>query len=56
MSAREDQQVGGVIMKIIQEIVYGSVIGYNFFKWAKREQNGNKIDPISSNPLLLKKS
>ncbi|WP_088067767.1 cytochrome c oxidase assembly factor CtaG [Gottfriedia luciferensis] len=56
MSAREDQQVGGIIMKIIQEIVYGSVIGYNFFKWAKREQNGNKIDPISSNPLLLKKS
>ncbi|MEH6939562.1 cytochrome c oxidase assembly protein, partial [Bacillus sp. JJ664] len=56
MSAREDQQVGGVIMKIIQEIVYGWVIGYNFFKWAKREQNGNKIDPISSNPLLLKKS
>lgn len=56
MTAREDQQVGGVIMKILQEIVYGSVIGYNFFKWAKREQNGNKIDPISSNPLLLKKS
>lgn len=56
MTAREDQQVGGVIMKIIQEIVYGWVIGYNFFKWAKREQNGNKIDPISSNPLLLKKS
>jgi len=56
MTAREDQQVGGVIMKIVQEIVYGWVIGYNFFKWAKREQNGNKIDPISNNPLLLKKS
>lgn len=56
MSAREDQQVGGIIMKIIQEIVYGSVIGYNFFKWAKRESNGNKIDPIGSNPYLLKKS
>ncbi|WP_026692163.1 cytochrome c oxidase assembly factor CtaG [Peribacillus kribbensis] len=33
----EDQQLGGVIMKIIQEIVYGSMLGYIFFDWYKKE-------------------
>jgi putative membrane protein len=34
----EDQQLGGVIMKIMQEIVYGSVLAYVFFKWYRRER------------------
>lgn len=34
----EDQQTGGIIMKLIQELIYGSLIGYIFFKWAKKEQ------------------
>jgi len=54
MTAAEDQQVGGIVMKIIQEIVYGFVMGYNFFKWAKREKNGSKIDPITQNPYASK--
>ncbi|MFD2972061.1 cytochrome c oxidase assembly factor CtaG [Peribacillus deserti] len=33
----EDQQLGGVLMKIIQEIVYGSMLGYIFFDWYKKE-------------------
>lgn len=33
----DDQQLGGVIMKVIQEIMFGSIIGYVFFKWAKIE-------------------
>lgn len=24
-------------MKVVQEIVYGTMIGYIFFKWAKKE-------------------
>ncbi|MGX4609344.1 cytochrome c oxidase assembly factor CtaG [Priestia megaterium] len=34
----EDQQLGGVIMKIIQEIVYGTVLGFIFFQWARKER------------------
>jgi putative membrane protein len=38
LSPLEDQQLGGVIMKIIQEVVYGSVLAYVFFKWYRRER------------------
>ncbi|CAG9611053.1 hypothetical protein BACCIP111899_00225 [Bacillus rhizoplanae] len=34
----EDQKTGGIIMKIVQEIVYGTVIGYVFFAWARKER------------------
>lgn len=38
LSPLDDQQLGGVIMKIVQEIVYGSVLAYVFFKWYRRER------------------
>jgi putative membrane protein len=38
LSPLDDQQLGGVIMKIIQEIVYGSVLAVIFFKWYRRER------------------
>lgn len=38
LSSLEDQQAGGVIMKVVQEIVYGTMIGYIFFNWAKKER------------------
>lgn len=34
----EDQKTGGVIMKVVQEFVYGTMIGYIFFKWARKER------------------
>ncbi|MCC2684528.1 MAG: hypothetical protein K0R75_1427 [Paenibacillaceae bacterium] len=34
----EDQQLGGVVMKIMQEIVYGTVIGFIFFRWFNMEK------------------
>lgn len=34
----EDQRLGGVIMKVVQEIIYGSFIGYVFVQWVKREK------------------
>lgn len=34
----DDQQTGGIIMKVIQELVYGTMIGYIFFKWARKER------------------
>lgn len=44
MGIVEDQQLGGIIMKIMQEITYGIVLGSIFFRWFSRESL--KIDPI----------
>lgn len=38
LSPLDDQQLGGVIMKIIQEIVYGATLAYIFFRWYRRER------------------
>jgi putative membrane protein len=51
----EDQQTGGVIMKIIQEIVYGTVIGYVFFRWARREREKEKNEAPALPPYLQTK-
>ncbi|UFU00907.1 cytochrome c oxidase assembly factor CtaG [Radiobacillus kanasensis] len=42
----EDQQLGGILMKITQEIVYGYVLARVFFGWFRKESQ--KIDPIPS--------
>lgn len=39
----EDQQLGGIMMKITQEIVYGFVLAKIFFTWFRKE---DKIDPV----------
>lgn len=33
----QDQQLGGVLMKIIQEVVYGTVLAQVFFKWYRKD-------------------
>nr|WP_263328144.1 cytochrome c oxidase assembly factor CtaG [Neobacillus sp. Marseille-Q6967] len=38
MSLVHDQQLGGVLMKIIQEIVYGVILGHVFFEWYRKDQ------------------
>lgn len=38
MSVLEDQQLGGVIMKIIQEIIYGIMLGRTFFEWYRKDK------------------
>jgi putative membrane protein len=55
MSPLHDQQLGGVIMKIIQEIVYGIMLGRVFFAWYKKDQAESERDmqkPL--NPSLIK--
>jgi putative membrane protein len=42
MSVLHDQQLGGVLMKIIQEIIYGSMLGRVFFEWYRRDQEESK--------------
>lgn len=43
LSTVEDQQLGGIVMKTMQEITYGLLIGRIFFTWFKKENR--KIDP-----------
>ncbi|WP_067728250.1 cytochrome c oxidase assembly factor CtaG [Oceanobacillus damuensis] len=44
MDVVEDQQLGGIIMKIMQEITYGIVLGSIFYKWFSKESQ--KVDPV----------
>lgn len=39
MSLLHDQQLGGVLMKVIQELVYGTVLYQVFVEWFKRDQD-----------------
>ncbi len=34
----QDQQLGGIIMKVVQEIVYGAIIAKIFFDWYRKDQ------------------
>ncbi len=38
MSLLHDQQLGGVLMKVIQEVIYGIVLGHVFFEWYRNDQ------------------
>jgi putative membrane protein len=44
MSTLEDQQLGGIIMKIMQEIIYGVILAKVFYAWFSPETL--KIDPL----------
>lgn len=37
MGVAEDQQLGGIIMKLVQELMYGIILVYIFKQWFKRE-------------------
>ncbi|QKS71782.1 cytochrome c oxidase assembly factor CtaG [Paenalkalicoccus suaedae] len=41
LSPVNDQQFGGAMMKVTQELVYGVAIGYSFRTWQKRDKSDN---------------
>lgn len=45
LDAQEDQQLGGVIMKVVQEITYGAALAYVFFTWYGRERADDPMEP-----------
>jgi putative membrane protein len=50
MSTENDQQLGGVIMKIIQEIVFGVMLFNLFFQWYRKDmerQENQSYEPIA---------
>lgn len=44
MPPKEDQHVGGVTMKIFQEVIYAFVLGLIFYRWVKKERVRDKED------------
>jgi putative membrane protein len=38
MSLLHDQQLGGVLMKVIQEIIYGTLLARVFYEWYRKDQ------------------
>jgi putative membrane protein len=48
LTAMDDQQLGGVVMKLIQELSFGTALSYIFFQWFRKERHD---DPIVSDPL-----
>ncbi|MBE1444009.1 cytochrome c oxidase assembly protein [Paenibacillus sp. OAS669] len=51
MSVLNDQQLGGVIMKIVQEIVYGWALAYTFFRWYRRERQEEEDEDMQNEPF-----
>ncbi|OCA83942.1 cytochrome c oxidase assembly factor CtaG [Pseudobacillus wudalianchiensis] len=50
MPVMEDQQLGGVIMKIIQEIVYGCMLAFVFFEWVRKDQQ--ETEEMSASAMM----
>lgn len=44
MSAKEDQQLGGIVMKLVQEVMYGAILAYVFFHWYRREHGDSETE------------
>lgn len=40
----DDQQLGGVIMKVVQELTYITAITITFFRWARKEKAKDTVD------------
>lgn len=51
MSLLHDQQLGGVLMKVIQEIVYGFILAKIFYKWYQLEA-GEGADKILERKIV----
>lgn len=48
----DDQQTGGVIMKVIQEVAYGTFLCYTFFGWVRGERKKEAEESPESIPYF----
>ncbi len=48
LTPMDDQQLGGILMKLVQELSFGSILAYLFFRWYRRE---NSMDNLDMNPV-----
>lgn len=42
-----DQQVGGILMKFIQEFIFASMLAYVFYQWYKQENRGGDDEELA---------
>ncbi|GHI01283.1 hypothetical protein AM1BK_48250 [Neobacillus kokaensis] len=42
MHVVDDQRLGGVVMKIIQEIIYAVILAQVFFEWYRKDQEDSE--------------
>ncbi len=52
MPPLDDQQFGGVMMKLMQELMYGAILFYIFMNWFRKDKESKSIDPIDSLHLV----
>ena len=50
MSPAEDQQLGGIVMKLVQEIMYGCILAYVFSQWYRQENAESDEELRSTDP------
>ncbi|WHX49811.1 cytochrome c oxidase assembly factor CtaG [Paenibacillus woosongensis] len=46
LETRVDQQVGGILMKFIQELIFASMLAYVFFQWYRQENKEDEEDEL----------
>jgi len=56
MSTKVDQQVGGIVMKFIQEFIFASMLGRVFFRWYRAENKEEDIQPAEFNEGSLNRA
>ncbi|WP_311315702.1 cytochrome c oxidase assembly factor CtaG [Neobacillus niacini] len=55
MSLVHDQQLGGVLMKVMQEVIYGAILARVFFEWFRKDQaEAEEIMNHNFNPSPVK--
>lgn len=47
LSVQEDQQLGGIIMMLYQQVIYGFVLAWIFFGWFSKKNM--ETDPLPEN-------
>ncbi|RXT05658.1 cytochrome c oxidase assembly protein [Ammoniphilus sp. CFH 90114] len=48
----DDQQLGGVLMKLVQELAFGSALAFIFFRWFRKENPKDSIDMYYPQPAV----
>ncbi|GGK13090.1 protein CtaG [Caldalkalibacillus thermarum] len=51
LSLLDDQQLGGVIMKLVQEAAFATALIIIYFQWAQKERSRREIDPVEEKDL-----
>jgi putative membrane protein len=55
MDPMEDQRIGGIVMKLVQEVVYGVILCYVFLQWYRKENPKGESDSLDPSPIVLER-